>query len=48
MDNTDEGFDCVNLMLFGEDLLGNGSNLKVNRMVIQSAEDTYYEFVPAK
>ena len=48
MDNADEGFDYVNLMLFGEDLLGNGSNLKVNRMVIQSAEDTYYEFVPAK
>lgn len=48
MDYTNEGFEYLGIMLFGEDLLGNGSNLKVNRMVIQSASDTYYEFIPAK
>lgn len=50
MDYTDNGLDAIEIFLFGEDLLGNGDNLKVNRMVIHSTsdEETYYEFIPAK
>ena len=52
LDYASSGFYYTDIMLFGEDILGNGWNLKVNRMVINSTVDntchTYYEFVPAK
>lgn len=52
LDYASSGFNYTDIMLFGEDILGNGWNLKVNRMVINSTVDntchTYYEFVPAK